>query len=176
MRINPLFMRLWRIGPKKACYKNKKLRYCNAERRSRNQEVTPHPHDKQNVGPRSRPRLVKTPVAVHPLPSERAVESPTFSSGRKVLRYEADEGSLGFQPAPQNVCQKNKKLRYCNAEVRVICVPLRLLLFRINTHVNAHRVKSRGGGLRCAHLRATQLLTSLGGSFGAFKPQRGALS
>ena len=34
-----------------------------------------------------------------------------------MLRYEADEGSLGFPPAPQNVCQKNKKLRYCNAEL-----------------------------------------------------------
>ena len=35
------------------------------------------------------------------------------------------------------------------------------LLFRINKPANTHRAKSRGGGLICAHLRATRLhLTS----------------
>ncbi len=47
-----------------------------------------------------------------------------------------------------------------SAEVRVLCVPLRLLLFRIDKRVNAHGVKSRGGGLKCAHLRATPLPTA----------------
>jgi hypothetical protein len=41
-----------------------------------------------------------------------------------------------------------------SAEVRALCVPLWLLLFRVNTCVDAHCVKSRGGGLKCAHLRA----------------------
>jgi hypothetical protein len=31
------------------------------------------------------------------------------------------------------------------------------LFIRISKRVNAHRVKSRGGGLKCAHLRATPL-------------------
>jgi hypothetical protein len=37
-------------------------------------------------------------------------------------------------------------------QARVLCVPLRLLLFRIDKRVDAHGVKSRGGGRKCAHL------------------------
>jgi hypothetical protein len=32
-----------------------------------------------------------------------------------------------------------------------------VLFIRISTRVNAHHAKSRGGGLKCAHLRATPL-------------------
>jgi hypothetical protein len=100
--------------------------------------VTPHPHDKQNVGPPTRPStdgLMTAPVASHPLPSEREnvlwgrarpgkricfllpwerekhvlgaqacvpsacgglphKKSFFLLPGEKVLRYEADEGSL----------------------------------------------------------------------------------
>jgi hypothetical protein len=77
--------------------------------------------------------------------------------GEKVLRYEADERSLGFQPAPQNVCQKTRNYGIAaqrHAQFAFLCG---FLLLRITNYVSAHRVNRRGGGLRCAHLRATPL-------------------
>jgi hypothetical protein len=48
------------------------------------------------------------------------------------------------------------------------------LLFRSHARVNAHRVKSRGGGLKCAHLRATPLQSSDFGGTSGVTAQRDA--
>jgi len=68
----------------------------------------------------------------HPLPSERAVLISNLLPGEKVLRYEADEGSLESKsrlstPGPKCLL-KSERSRAYNAELRVVCVTLRLFV------------------------------------------------